>query len=89
MLCFDIGFYIAKRAYLTEALISCGLEHGSKRAKELAIEHILDIIYLHIKIGAPFKKARLVLVPRPGKVEGGRGDDICDRAVSCRERDTV
>ena len=53
---FNIGSYIAKRAYLTEALISCGLEHGCKRAKELAIEHILDIIYLHIMIGALFKK---------------------------------
>eukprot|EP00092_Neocalanus_flemingeri_P072804 GFUD01089686.1.p1 GENE.GFUD01089686.1~~GFUD01089686.1.p1 ORF type:complete len:340 (+),score=72.61 GFUD01089686.1:71-1090(+) len=50
----DILFYVGKRVHYTHYLIKCGLENESKLAKELAMEHILDIFYIHEKIGAPF-----------------------------------
>ena len=50
--------YILARAKLTMALLSC----DSKLAKELAVEHILDIMYLYIRWGAVGELGCLLLL---------------------------
>ena len=46
--------YLIKRGELIDSLAVCGLENNSNLAKDLAVGHILDILYIHTGIGKSY-----------------------------------
>ena len=58
----ELSSYIFKRSDLILVLAVCGLENNSNLAKDLAVEHILDLIQLNSSIGELYCELGILLM---------------------------